>query len=84
MGIKNFIKSVKSSLGLKDFKKEGKKKSLKALLKKLKIRKISIEKSLKSSLKTKEKKGFQEELEIISLQIKKGNNLLDNLDSEKS
>ncbi len=83
MGIKKFITSVQSSLGLKDKKKISKKKALKDLLKKLKIRKITVMKSLKGSLGKKEKKELQEDLDIISLQIKKGDKLLDDLSSEK-
>lgn len=83
MGTNKFIKSVQSSLGLKDYKKEGKKKSLKDLLKKLHTRKTSIIKSLGSSLGKKEKKEFQEDLDIISLQIKKGEKLLYDLSSKK-
>ncbi len=83
VGIKKFIKNVKSSLELKDFNKESKKKSLKALLKKLNTRKTSIKKSLESSPKKQEKEAFQEELEILSLQIKKGKKLLHNLYTEK-
>jgi hypothetical protein len=83
MGIKQFLKNVESTLGLKDFEKESKKKSLKSLLKKLYIRKNSINKSLKSSVKKKKQEEFQEELAIISLQIKKGEKLLHKYDSEK-
>jgi len=83
MGIKQFIKNVKSTLGLKDFKKEGKKKSLKSLLKKLYIRKNSVNKFLESTKKQKEQEEFHEELAIISLQIKKGEKLLYKYDSEK-
>jgi len=35
MGIKKFIESVKESLGLEEFEKTGKKKSIKRLLEKL-------------------------------------------------
>jgi len=83
MGIKKFITSVQSSLGLKDNKKVSKKKALKDLLKKLKIKKISVMKSLRGSLGKKEKKELQEDLDILSLQIKKAEKLLDHLSSEK-
>lgn len=79
MGIKKFIKQVKNTLGLKDYEIEGKKKSLKVLLKKLNERKKSINKSLKTSLGKKEKKELLEELEIVSLQIKKGKKILHEL-----
>ena len=87
MGFKKFIKQVKLTLGLNDYKVEGKKKSLKALLKKLNERKRSIEKSLKNSLQKKETKKTQElkeELEIVSLQIKKGKKILHELYKNKS
>ena len=73
MGKKHFIESIKSSLLTNDLNKENKKKSLQELLEKLKRRKISILKSLESSL---EKKELQEDLDIISLHIKKGEKLL--------
>jgi hypothetical protein len=79
MGIKKFIKNVKHTLGLNDYGIEGKKKSLKDLLKKLNNRKKSINKTLKSSLGKKEKKALEEELEIVSLQIKKGKKILHDL-----
>jgi len=82
MGIKKFIASAKESLGLDRLKISGKKKSLKSLLKKLHIKKVKIEKSLKEKLEKKELKELKEELEIISLQIKKGNKLLDKLNAK--
>ncbi|MGB5966532.1 MAG: hypothetical protein WBF77_06225 [Sulfurimonadaceae bacterium] len=84
MNFKKFVKGVKSSLGLGDYKIEGKKKSLKDLLKKLNKRKSSIKKQLKSSLEKKEKKELQEELEIVSLEIKKGKKILFELYSKKN
>ncbi len=79
MSIKKFIKKVKHSLGLNDYKIEGKKKSLKDLLKKLNGRKRSINKSLETSLKKKDKKELEEELKIVSCQIKKGKKILHEL-----
>jgi hypothetical protein len=79
MGIKKFIKKVKQTLGLISYEVEGTKKSLKDLLKKLNNRKKNINKSLKSSLGKKEKKALEEELEIVSLQIKKGKKILHDL-----
>ncbi len=79
MGIKKFIKNVKHTLGLNNYEIEGKKKSLKDLLKKLNGRKRSINKSLKTSLGKKEKKDFEEELKIVSCQIKKGKKILHDL-----
>lgn len=79
MNIAKFIGSVKESLGLDEFKKEGKKRSVKNLLKKLNARKEKIGKSLRRKLDKKEKKELEEELDIISLQIKKGEKILDQL-----
>jgi hypothetical protein len=45
MGIKKFIKKVKSTLGLKNYEVESKKKALKDLINKLNNRKKSINKS---------------------------------------
>ena len=78
MGIKKFIKKVKSTLGLDDYEIEGKKKSLKDLIKKLNNRKKSIKKSLETANK-KEKKELHEELEIVTCQIKKGKKILHDL-----
>jgi len=79
MGIKKFIKKVKHTLGLNDYEIEGKKKSLKDLLKRLNARKRNINKALKSSLEKKEKKELEEELKIVSYQIKKGKKILHDL-----
>lgn len=84
MGIKKFIESAKESLGLDELKISGKKKSLKILLKKLDLKKEKIEKSLDKKLEKKEKKELKEELDIISLQIKKGNKMLDKLNAKSA
>ncbi len=83
MDIKKFMKSVQSTLGLKDLKEESKKKSLKDLLKKLNKRKKSIIAQLKTPLDKKEEIELKEELEIVSLQIKKGKKILYKLYSKK-
>ncbi len=83
MGLKKFMKSVQSTLGLKDFKEESKKKSLKVLLKKLNSRKKSITALLKTPRDKKEENELKEELEIITLQIKKGKKILYKLYSKK-
>ena len=83
MATKKFIKSVKSFLELKDFKKEGKKKSLEKLLKKLNTRKISVTNLLETSLGKKEKKELKENIKIISFHIRKGKKLLNDLSSKK-
>ena len=78
MGIKKFIKNVKSTLNLTDYEIEGKKKALKDLIKKLNNRKKTIKKSLETVSK-KDKKELNEELEIVTCQIKKGKKILHSL-----
>jgi len=78
MGIKKFVKKVKSILRLDDYKIEGKKKALKGLIKKLNHRKKDIKKSLETANK-KEKKELHEELDIVTCQIKKGKKILHDL-----
>lgn len=82
MGIKKFIKKVKSTLGLSSYEIEGKKKALKDLIKKLNSRKKTIKKSFETANK-KEKKELDEELKIVTCQIKKGKKILHNLYSDK-
>jgi len=79
MGIKKFIKKVKSTLGLTDYEVESKKKGLKNLIRKLNSRKKSINKSLEGSIKKREKKELEEELAIVSCHIKKGKKILHDL-----
>ncbi len=83
MGIKKFIKNVKATLGLKNYEIEGKKRSLKDLIKKLNERKKNIKKSLENANK-KEKKELNEELDIVTCQIKKGKKILYDLYSDNS
>ncbi len=85
MGVVKFINSVKESLGLDELKKKGKKKSISSLLKKLNARKEKIEKSLSIKVEKKDKKAvkeLKEELAIVSVQIKKGNKILDKLNTK--
>lgn len=81
MDIKKFIENVKESLGLDGFEKTGKKKSIKRLLEKLNSRKEILNKVPKKKLGKKEKAELKEELAIISLQIKKGGKILDELNA---
>jgi Mg2+ and Co2+ transporter CorA len=67
---------------LDEFKKAGKKKSIKRLLEKLKSKKEILNKTSKKKLDKKEKKELKEELAIITLQIKKGNKMLDKLNTK--
>ena len=82
MSVKKFIADVKEYLGLDDFKKSGKKKSIKRLLEKLKSRKEILDKVPKKKLNKPEKQDLKEELAIITLQIKKGEKILDELKSK--
>lgn len=84
MSIKKFIESVRNSLNLDGFEEKGKKKSIKRLLEKLELRKKILNNTAKKNLTKKEKKELKEELAIITLQIKKGNKLLDELNTKKS
>ena len=79
MNIKKFIASVIASLNLDGLEKTGKKKSIKRLLEKLEARKEILTHTEKKNLSKQEKKELKEELKIITLQIKKGNALLNDL-----
>jgi len=81
MKVKKFINRVKDFLGLDDFEKANKKKSVKNLLHKLKVRRKQLSKFLKKQSQKKRRKEIQEELDIVSLQIKKGRVILKKLNS---
>lgn len=82
MGVKKFITIVKDLLELGDFEKTGKKKSIKRLLDKLVSRKSVLENTDQKKLDKKEKKELSDELKIITLQIKKGKKISDELNSK--
>ena len=84
MNIKKFIASVIASLNLDGFEKTGKKKSIKRLLEKLEARKEILTHTEKKNLSKKERKELKEELEIITLQIKKGNAILNELNEKNA
>jgi predicted nucleic acid-binding Zn-ribbon protein len=84
MGFKKFISNVKEILELDEFENEGKKKSVKRLLKKLRVRKEDLEKSAKKESDKKKQKALKEELRIITLQIKKGEKILEALNKKTS
>lgn len=83
MGVKKFIKGVKKFLNLGDLEVEGKKKSVKELLKQLNKRKRGIKKQLDSNIEKKEKKELKEEFEILTVEIKKGKAILYKLYAKK-
>jgi len=77
---KKFITKLRSSFALNDVNAEKKRKSLQVLLEKLNKRRISIMKSMGTTL---EKQKLQEDLDIITLHIKKAEKLLHSLSSKK-
>ena len=79
MGVKKFIQNVLESLKITDFEITSKKKSLKALLSKLKKKRVDILKELQKEPSDKQKTELNEELELISLHIKKGKKRLEEL-----
>ena len=82
MGIKKFINNVKESLGLDEFNKKGKKKSIKSLLKKLNEKKEKINSKLENKkINKKDKKEILEELDIINIQLQNGEKILNKLNS---
>lgn len=82
MSIKNFVNSVIETLGLENFELSGKKKSVKKLLKKLKKRRLKILKSLKDESNREKYNELLEELDIITLQIQKGKEILNKLNKK--
>jgi len=79
MGVKKFIQNVLESLKITDFEITSKKKSLKALLSKLKKKRVDVLRELKNESSDKKIKELNEELELITLHIKKGKNRLEDL-----
>ena len=71
MGIKKFVANVIKSLNLENNLASGKKKSLKNLIEKLEERELDIEKRLKKETDEDIIIQFQEELDVITLYIKK-------------
>jgi len=82
MGIKKFIATVIESLGLDTFEKTGKKKSVKRLLEKLRTRREILNAVPKKKLDKKGKRELKEELAIITLQIKKGEKIVTELNGK--
>ena len=84
MGVKSFINKVASNLGIDTFESSNKKKSIKELLKKLKKRRLELLKSMKKEKNKESLIQMQEDLDITSLQIRKGKKILNNLKKEKN
>jgi len=81
MSIKKFISMVTESLGIEKINKSSKRKSIKSLLKKLKAKKDTLSKELAKKTDKAETKDKKEELDIITIQIKKGEKILEKLNS---
>jgi len=79
MGVKKFIKNVIENIGIANFELKNKKKSLKELLIKLKQKRVAVLKELKNDLDEKEEQRLQEELELLSLHIRKAKKRLNSL-----
>ena len=76
MGMRKFIQNVMKYLNIDEMKESGKKKSIKNLLKKLKKLRVKIYKDIKIETDEKRRLELEEELNIVSLQIKKGKKIL--------
>jgi seryl-tRNA synthetase len=72
MSVKKFLKKVFKSLNMDSFEFNGKKKSLKTLLNKLKKRRVKILKQLKTEKKKKIVDELQEECDLLNMHIKNG------------
>ena len=81
MNIAKFIEDVIESLGLDDIEKPSEKRSMRKLLKKLNAKKEKIVKALEKKPVKKVKRELQEEFDIVALQIKKAQKILDKLSS---
>jgi hypothetical protein len=64
---------------LDEFEKAGKKKSVKRLLEKLHARERELNEALSQKPRKKEAKELKEELSIVTVQIKKGEKILKEL-----
>jgi len=79
MGIKKFIIQVKKSFKLDRHQKTRKKESMERLLVKLRSKKETLGNIEKETLGNKDLVELKEDLAIITLQIKKGENVLGKL-----
>ncbi len=82
MKIKSFIEDVCETLGIDVFKKSTKKKSIKNLIKKLENKKNELIESHKKKSDKKKRKEINQEIDIIEIQIKKAQKVLDKLNKE--
>jgi len=73
-----FIQKVKELFGLTSLNEESsKKQTIKELLKKLKLRRISLKQELKNETDIIKREAIHDSIKIIKKQIKKGKDILD-------
>ena len=79
MSVKKFIQSVLSSLNIDEFNDKSKKKSIKTLLKKLKKRRLELYKKIKKETRVAKLNKLNEDLSVVSVLIKKGKKILNDI-----
>lgn len=79
MGVKKFIQNVLDSLNIKNFEFKKKKKSLKALLSKLKEKRVQMLQELEFESDQEKRAIIKEELELITFHLEKGKKKLTEL-----
>ena len=72
-----FITKIAVLFGLTPENDEQKKKSIKELVKKLKLRRIELKKQLKDESDIVKREALKDSIKIIKKQIKKGKDILD-------
>lgn len=72
-----FITKIGELFGITPKNDESKKKAIKGLVKKLKLRRISLEKELKEESDIIQREVLKDSIKIIKKQIKKGKDILD-------
>ncbi len=77
MGGEKFISRVKEIFGIEVTQDESKKKAVRELLKKLKLRKISLKQTLKNECDVVQREILKDSIGILKKQIKKGKDILD-------
>jgi hypothetical protein len=72
-----FITKIGELFGITPENDESKKKAVKDLVKKLKLRRISLKKELKEEIDIVKREALKDSIKIIKKQIKKGKDILD-------
>ena len=80
MGVKKFISNAVKSLNIENYEGVGKKKSIKNLIEKLGVREIKLAEAIEKESDNEKLIQLHEELDVISLYIKKANKKLRKLD----